>query len=108
LRTARCCAPISCSAPESSTRRSRCIAPCAGVSIRSADQVDRFIATTADPASYYDRLTADPDIQTDDKLPPLALAWAREQAEDENVFVVIDDVVRSRDLVKQSRGSPHA
>jgi tetratricopeptide (TPR) repeat protein len=67
------------------------------------DQVDRFIATTADPASYYDRLTADPDIQTDDKLPPLALAWAREQAEDQNVFVVIDDVNRSRDLVKQSR-----
>jgi tetratricopeptide (TPR) repeat protein len=67
------------------------------------DQVDRFISTTADPASYYDRLTADPDIQTDDKLPPLALAWAREQAEDQNVFIVIDDVNRSRDLVKQSR-----
>ena len=67
------------------------------------DQVDRFIATTSDPASYYDRLTADPDIQIDDKLPPLALAWAREQAEDENVFVVIDDVNRSRDLIRQSR-----
>jgi len=67
------------------------------------DQVDRFIATTADPASYYDRLTADPEIQTADKLPPLALAWAREQAEDENVFVVIDDVNRSRDLIRQSR-----
>jgi tetratricopeptide (TPR) repeat protein len=67
------------------------------------DQVDHFIQTTADPASYYDRLTADPDVQTDDKLPPLALAWAREQAEDENVFGVIDDVNRSRELVKQSR-----
>jgi tetratricopeptide (TPR) repeat protein len=67
------------------------------------DQVDRFIQTTADPASYYDRLTADPEIQTDDKLPPLALAWAREQAEDENVFGAIDDVNRSRELVKQSR-----
>ena len=67
------------------------------------DQVDRFIASTSDPASYYDRLTADPDIQTDDRVPPVALAWAREQAEDENVFIVIDDVNRSRDLVKQSR-----
>jgi tetratricopeptide (TPR) repeat protein len=67
------------------------------------DQVDHFIQTTADPASYYDRLTADPEIQTDDKVPPLALAWAREQAENENVFGVIDDVNRSRDLVKQSR-----
>jgi tetratricopeptide (TPR) repeat protein len=67
------------------------------------DQVDRFIASTGDPAAYYDRLTADPDIQTDDKVPPLALAWAREQAEDQNVFIVIDDVNRSRTLVKQSR-----
>jgi tetratricopeptide (TPR) repeat protein len=67
------------------------------------DQVERFIATTADPASYYDRLTADPDVQTDDKLPPLALTWAREAAQDENVFIVIDDVNRSRTLIKQSR-----
>jgi tetratricopeptide (TPR) repeat protein len=67
------------------------------------EAVDRFIATTTDPAAYYDRLTADPDIQTDDKLPPLALAWAREMAEDENVFVVIDDARRSRDLIKKSR-----
>ncbi len=67
------------------------------------DQVDHFIATTADPASYYDRLTVDPDVQTDDKLPPIALTWAREAAEDENVFIVIDDVNRSRDLIKQSR-----
>ena len=67
------------------------------------EQVDRFIASTSDPAAYYDRLTADPDIQTDDKLPPLALAWAREMAEDENVFIVIDDARRSRELVKKSR-----
>jgi tetratricopeptide (TPR) repeat protein len=67
------------------------------------EQVDHFIQTTADPASYYDRLTADPEVQTDDKFPPVALAWAREQAEDQNVFGVIDDVNRSRDLVKQSR-----
>jgi tetratricopeptide (TPR) repeat protein len=65
------------------------------------DQVERFMAQTTDPAAYYDRLTADPDVQIDDKLPPLALAWAREMAEDENVFVVIDDVRRSRDLVKK-------
>jgi tetratricopeptide (TPR) repeat protein len=67
------------------------------------DQVDRFMASTSDPAAYYDRLTADPDIHTDDKLPQVALTWAREMAEDENVFVVIDDARRSRDLVKKSR-----
>lgn len=67
------------------------------------DQVHRFVSSTADPASYYDRLTANPDVQTDEKLPPIALSWAREQAEDQNVFIVIDDVNRSRELVKQSR-----
>ena len=67
------------------------------------EQVERFMASTTDPAVYYDRLTADPDIQTDDKLPPLALAWAREMAEDENVFIVIDDARRSRELIKKSR-----
>ncbi len=67
------------------------------------EQVDRFMASTSDPAAYYDRLTADPDVHTDDQLPPLALAWAREMAEDENVFLVIDDARRSRDLIKKSR-----
>ncbi len=67
------------------------------------DQVDRFINATTDPAAYYDRLTADPDLPTDNQLPPLALAWAREAAEDENVFAVIDDANRSRDLIKKTR-----
>jgi tetratricopeptide (TPR) repeat protein len=67
------------------------------------DQVDRFINATTDPAAYYDRLTADPDLPTDNQLPPLALAWAREAAENENVFAVIDDANRSRDLIKKTR-----
>jgi tetratricopeptide (TPR) repeat protein len=67
------------------------------------DQVDRFINATTDPAAYYDRLTADPDLPTDNQLPPLALSWAREAAEDENVFAVIDDANRSRDLIKKTR-----
>lgn len=67
------------------------------------DQVDRFINATTDPAAYYDRLTADPDLPTDNQLPPLALSWAREAAEDANVFAVIDDANRSRDLIKKTR-----
>jgi tetratricopeptide (TPR) repeat protein len=67
------------------------------------DQVDRFITATTDPAAYYDRLTADPDLPTDNQLPQLALSWAREAAEDENVFAVIDDANRSRDLIKKTR-----
>jgi tetratricopeptide (TPR) repeat protein len=67
------------------------------------DQVDRFLQSTNDPAVYYDRLTADQSIPTDDKLPGVVIEWAREQAEDEHVFGMIEDVNRSRDLLKSSR-----
>lgn len=67
------------------------------------DQVDRFLASTNDPAVYYDRLTADEAIPTDDALPAVVIDWAREEAEDEHVFGMIDDVNRSRELVRSSR-----
>jgi tetratricopeptide (TPR) repeat protein len=66
------------------------------------DQIDRFIVTNSDPAVYYDKLTADPDLPVND-VPPIALEWAREQAEDEHVFSLIDDANRSRDLIGKSR-----
>lgn len=66
--------------------------------------VDDFLASTNDPAVYYDKLTADEaTMATETKLPKVALEWAREQAEDQHVFGMIDDVTRSRDLVKRSR-----
>ncbi len=66
--------------------------------------VDEFLASTSDPAVYYDKLTADEaTMATETKLPKVVLEWAREQAEDEHVFGMIDDVTRSRDLVKRSR-----
>jgi hypothetical protein len=66
--------------------------------------VDDFLASTSDPAVYYDKLTADEaTMATETKLPKVALEWARQQAEDEHVFGMIDDVTRSRDLVKRSR-----
>jgi len=67
------------------------------------DQVDRFLASTNDPAVYYDRLTADVSLPTDEKLPGVVVEWAREQAEDEHVFGMIEDVNRSRELLKASR-----
>ncbi|HEY8944650.1 MAG TPA: tetratricopeptide repeat protein [Polyangiaceae bacterium] len=67
------------------------------------DQVDRFLSSTNDPAVYYDKLTADMSVPTDDRLPGVVIEWAREQAEDEHVFGVIEDVNRSRDLLKASR-----
>lgn len=66
--------------------------------------VDEFLASTTDPAVYYDKLTADEaTMATETKLPKVVLEWAREQAEDQHVFGMIDDVTRSRDLVKRSR-----
>lgn len=67
------------------------------------DQVDRFLQSTNDPAVYYDRLTADENMPSDDRLPGVVIEWAREQAEDEHVFGMIEDVNRSRTLLKSSR-----
>jgi tetratricopeptide (TPR) repeat protein len=67
------------------------------------DQVDRFMVSNSDPAVYYDKLTADPDLPSGKDVPPIALEWAREQAEDEHVFALIDDANRSRDLIGKSR-----
>jgi tetratricopeptide (TPR) repeat protein len=66
-------------------------------------QLDDFLKSTNDPAVYYDKLTADDFGATDDKLPKVVLDWARDQAEDQHVFGVIDDVSRSRALIKDSR-----
>lgn len=66
--------------------------------------VDDFLASTSDPAVYYDKLTADEaTMATETKLPKVVLEWARAQAEDQHVFGMIDDVTRSRELVKSSR-----
>jgi tetratricopeptide (TPR) repeat protein len=67
-------------------------------------QLDDFLKSTNDPAVYYDKLTADDfGAAADDKLPKVVLDWARDEAEDQHVFGVIDDVSRSRALIKNSR-----
>lgn len=67
-------------------------------------QLDSFLKSTNDPAVYYDKLTADDfGAASDDKLPKVVLDWAQEQAKDQHVFGVIDDVSRSRALIKSSR-----
>jgi tetratricopeptide (TPR) repeat protein len=67
------------------------------------DQVDRFLSSTDDPAVYYDKLTADASIPSDDQLPAVVVEWAREETEDEHVFGTIEDVNRSRELIRSSR-----
>lgn len=65
-------------------------------------QVHEYIKTHEDPAIYYDKLTA-ADIEVGNELPALAIEWAREEAREERVFAIVDDVARSRNLVKRSR-----
>ncbi|HEX3594691.1 MAG TPA: tetratricopeptide repeat protein, partial [Polyangiaceae bacterium] len=66
-------------------------------------KVDTFLTNTTDPTVYYDRLVEE---QLDDErsgIPSVVLSWVREAAEDDRVFGVIDDVARSRDLIKKSK-----
>ncbi len=68
------------------------------------EQVAQFLKSTTDPSVFYDRLVADSlEQQSSKDLSPLVIEWARQEVENERAFVVIDDVTRSRDLVKRSR-----
>lgn len=68
------------------------------------EQVAQFLKSTTDPSVFYDRLVADSlEQQSSKDLSPLVIEWARQEVESERAFVVIDDVTRSRDLVKRSR-----
>jgi tetratricopeptide (TPR) repeat protein len=67
-------------------------------------QVDKFLKSTTDPSVFYDRLVADTlEQQSTQELSPLVVEWARQEVENERAFVVIDDVARTRDLVRRSR-----
>jgi tetratricopeptide (TPR) repeat protein len=68
------------------------------------EQVAKFLRTTSDPSVFYDRLVADSlEQQSSKDLSPMVVEWAHDEVENERAFVVIDDVTRSRDLVKRSR-----
>jgi len=67
------------------------------------EKVDTFLATTTDPAVYYDRLVDQEIEDVHSGVPNTVVAWVREAAEGDRVFGVIDDVSRSRDLVRKSR-----
>lgn len=65
-------------------------------------QVTTYIENHRDAAIYYDKLTA-ASIETGTELPSLAVDWAREEAEEDRVFAIVDDVARSRSLIKRAR-----
>ena len=69
-------------------------------------EVDQYIHSNSDPAVYYDQLVADvPEVSQGraSKLSPVIVTWIREEADSNRTLTVIDDVARSRDLVKRSR-----
>jgi tetratricopeptide (TPR) repeat protein len=66
-------------------------------------ELDEFLAKATDPGEYYDALVREEAAGAGQGLAPLALKWAQEQAEDTRAFAAIDDINRSRDLVKKSR-----
>jgi TolA-binding protein len=64
-------------------------------------QVATYLQAHTNPADYYDALTAD-EIEVTGELPQLAVEWAREQAQEERTFAVIDEVSLSRQLMKRT------
>lgn len=66
-------------------------------------QVDAFLTANTEPTVYYDRLVeSELQIAHKDALPALVIDWVREAAEDDRAFAVIDEVARSRNLIKES------
>lgn len=66
--------------------------------------VNRVLETTKDPAVYYDQLVQERlGVRTERDLPPVVMDWVREESEDDRVFSLIDDVTRSRDLIRESQ-----
>jgi tetratricopeptide (TPR) repeat protein len=68
------------------------------------DQVSTFLGTTADPAVFYDKLVDDQlaSVEAAGSLPPLAIRWAREAEDGPEAFAVVNEVVRTRTLLRQS------
>ncbi|HEX7664504.1 MAG TPA: tetratricopeptide repeat protein, partial [Polyangiaceae bacterium] len=67
-------------------------------------KVDNFLASTKDPAAYYDKLSQqDMDtLDTSDSLPPIAIQWAREAEDGPLAFSVIADVNQCKKLITRS------
>jgi tetratricopeptide (TPR) repeat protein len=66
------------------------------------EQVTVFLTDTQDPAIYYDKLMEEQVGGGESTLSPVVIQWAREEAENDRAFAVIDDVTASRDLIKRS------
>ncbi|MCU0692492.1 MAG: tetratricopeptide repeat protein [Polyangiaceae bacterium] len=68
-------------------------------------RIDAFLASTSDPAVYYDRLVEErlDALSESGDIPPLAVSWAREAENGPEAFAVVDEVVQTRRLLKDSQ-----
>ncbi len=67
-------------------------------------RIQIFLDETKDPAIYYDRLVEEGmAVAGITKLPELVLEWVKEEARDERVFAVIEDVTRAREVLRRGR-----
>lgn len=68
------------------------------------DQINTFLRSTSDPAVYYDKLVEDQlaGAEAAGALPPLAVQWARESQNGPEAFAVVDEVVQTRQFLRQS------
>jgi tetratricopeptide (TPR) repeat protein len=69
------------------------------------ERVEAFIDSTKDVSVYYDKLSQQvlDSVDTPDKLPPIALRWAREAEDGPAAFAVIDDVNQCKSLIQKSQ-----
>jgi tetratricopeptide (TPR) repeat protein len=68
-------------------------------------RVDRFLKSSTSPSEYYDKLVKD-QLESSESalsLPPIAIQWAREDGLGPAAFAVVDEVVASRELLKDAQ-----
>ncbi|MGH7271697.1 MAG: tetratricopeptide repeat protein, partial [Polyangiaceae bacterium] len=67
-------------------------------------KVASFLDSTKDVSAYYDRLSKQQLdlLDQNDKLPPIAVRWAREAEDGPLAFAVIDDINESKALLRSS------
>jgi tetratricopeptide (TPR) repeat protein len=70
------------------------------------ERVDTFLKSSSDPAVYYDKLANSAEMEGIESalmLPPLAVQWAREAQDGPAAFALLDDLGKSRELLRQSQ-----
>lgn len=64
--------------------------------------IDDYLAEGDDPGRFYDDLTST-EVELGQKLPSLVVEWAREEATEDRLFALADEVARSRELVRRTQ-----